>query len=216
MNEIIVFGASGHAKVVIDIIEKRGDLKIIGLYDDVNKKKRFLFNYPIFHKIGEIKEIATKTGIIAIGDNNARLRMFKLIKDEIPDFEFVSIVHPSVVIGKNVKIGIGTVIMAGCCINPDSRIGDHCIINTCSSIDHDNKIEEFAGIAPGVVTGGNVVVGRLSFVGLGTKIIQKVNVGSNSIIGAGSTVIHDMPKNIIAFGTPCKVIKSNDYNAKVF
>jgi len=149
-------------------------------------------------------------GIIAIGDNWARECIVKKIVQQIPQFQFVTAVHPSAQIGRGVKIGEGTVIMSGVSINSDTLIGRHCIFNNSSSIDHDCKIENFASIAPGVVLGGNVAIGANTAIGLGANVIQKIGIGQNAVIGAGSLVTKALPDNVVAYGSPFKFVRARN------
>ena len=205
-DSIVIFGAGGHAKVVVDVIECQAKYKISAVYDsDINKT--ILLDYPIYHEISRIKDLRVNKGIVAIGNNHIRKLLVKEIVDCIPDFQFITAIHPSVTLARGVHIDAGTVVMPGVCINTDTIIGKHCIINTGVYLDHENILSDYVNISPGSVTGGNVVVRDLAFVGLGSKIIQKVFIGSNSFIGAGSLVIRDIPTDVLAFGSPAKIIR---------
>jgi len=209
MKDVIVFGSGGHASVIIDIIEKQGTYRIIGLIDDFKKKGETLLGYKI---IGGFEELINLSGVIyggiaAIGDNFARHEVVGRIKIALPDFKFISPVHPFTSIAKNVIIGEGSVIMPGSVINTGTKIGNHCIINTLSSIDHDNIFRDFSSTAPGVITGGNVDVGEFSALCLGAKIIHGIKIGSHSVVGAGAVAVKDVPAFTVAFGVPAKVIR---------
>ena len=209
MDNIIVIGSSGHAKVVIDIIEKQALFHIAGLIDRFKSKGEMSFQYPILGAEEDIPEILKTLnvigGVIAIGDNWVRSKVASTIKELIPDFRFISAIHPSSQIARGVKIGAGTVVMAGTVINSDSIIGEHCIVNTKSSIGHDNVIGDFVTIAPNATTGGNVKIQNYSVLSLGASVIHHINIGEHTVIGAGSTVIYDVPSFVVAFGTPAKV-----------
>ena len=178
MDNIIVIGSSGHAKVVIDIIEKQGAFRIAGLIDRFKPKGETSFKYAILGAEEDIPEIAKSLsiigGVVAIGDNWVRSRVVATIKQLMLDFRFVSAVHPSSQIARGVSIGAGTVVMAGTVINSDSTIGEHCIINTKSSIDHDNVIGDFVTIAPNATTGGNVKIANYSVLSLGASVIHHI------------------------------------------
>lgn len=214
LEEIIIFGSCGHAKVVADIVEKEAKYRIAAFFDDVNIQRNHLYSHSIIHDLENLRKLNIHYGLIAIGHNWLRESFVEKIKAFDPEFRFVTVVHPSVNIGKNVLIGNGTVIMAGVSINSDSVIHDHCIINTNASLDHDNVVEHFAQIAPGVTIGGNVHVGTMTFVGLGTSVIQKITIGRESFIGAGSTVCSNIPNNVLACGAPCKIVRTYDVKEK--
>ncbi|WP_304941795.1 acetyltransferase [Vallitalea guaymasensis] len=208
MRDIIVFGAGGHAKVIIDIVEKQHEFNIVGLIDPYRQKGEYHFGYTIIGN-EEDYSILNKIheGIVAIGDNWTRYKMVCLIKDINSKFKFITCIHPYTSIGKGVTIGDGSVLMAGAVVNSDSIIGNHCIINTKASIDHDNCIGDYASIAPNATTGGHVKIGDYSAIGLGANIIHDKCIGSNTVIGAGSTVIKDIPSYTVAYGIPCKIVR---------
>lgn len=210
LEPVLVFGASGHAKVVIDVIERQGRYRVAGIIDRAKPVAGApaLWDYPWLGGDDEIKQTGIKSGIVAIGDNAVRGKVVGKILSLIPDFVFISAVHPEARIARGVQIASGAVVMAGACINPDARIGAHTIINTQASIDHDCRIEDFASIAPGATLGGNVSVGEGSAVCLGASIIHRVSVGAHAVIGAGSVVLSDIPAQVVAYGVPCRVTRT--------
>lgn len=213
LDNIIIFGAGGHASVVIDIIEKQSKYKIEGIFVDTpDMQDKNFMGYPVLGKINEF--YGAKKGIVAIGDNYSRKMVVEKIKQIDKSFFFINAIHPDAVIGKNVKINNGTTIVAGAIINSNAVIGENCIINTNSSVGHDVKIGSFSSVAPGVSIGGNSRIGSLSTISMGSNVIQKVNIGNGTLVGAGSTVIKDLPDNVLAYGTPAKVIRKRKINEK--
>ena len=215
MADIIIYGASGHAKVIIDIIEQSGIHTIIGLVDDTGSVN-VLSGYPVEKNIKSYLNSGIMAGLVAVGDNWHRNRIVNNILNECIDFQFISAIHPSVNKSRDVVIGDGTVVMSGCNINSGARIGSHCIINTGSNVDHDCIINDMASVAPGVTLGGNVVIGCFSAVGLGTSVIQKISIGSNTVIGAGSVVVRDVPSKCVAFGNPCKFVRTINVSESIY
>jgi len=189
---IIVVGSSGHAKVVIDCIEKENKYEIIGKEEDLQ-------NLIKKHKI--------EGGIIAIGDNFIRYTVYDKILKDVPQFNFIKVIHPSAQIARNVLIGKGTVIMANTTISSEATVGNFCIINNNSSLDHDSEMLDYSSLAPGSSTGGNVKIGLFTAVSLGAKVIHGITIGEHTIIGAGSNVIKDIPEYVVAYGNPAKVIR---------
>jgi len=216
MKDIVVFGSGGHAKVIIDIIEKQGAFKIIGLIDKFKDKDDTVFGYQIIGEEEDFPEISKNIygGIIAIGDNWVRYKVASHIKAIVPNFKFITAIHPFTAIARGVKMGDGSVVMAGAILNSESSIGEHCIINTMASIDHDNSIGDFVTIAPNVTIGGNVRIGDYSAISLGANVIHGRGIGEHTVIGAGSTVIKDIPSYVVAFGTPAKVIRKREAGDK--
>jgi len=211
---IFVIGASGHAKVIIDIIEKEGKYEIAGLIDSFKNKGDELLGYTILGKENEIAELAqlhsVSAVIIAIGDNWTRHLVMERISKNATELKFASVVHPSAQIAKNVQIGEGVVIMAGAVVNTDSVIGDFTIINTKASIDHDGKMMPFSSVAPGVTAGGNVTIGSYTAISIGATIKHNITIGQHALIGAGAVLLHDCADNTIMYGVPAKTIKTRN------
>ncbi|WP_299216962.1 acetyltransferase [uncultured Aquimarina sp.] len=211
MDKIVIIGASGHAKVVIETVESNGKFQIYGLIDSFKPKGEKVLGYEILGTEDLIKDLIKKginKGVIAIGDNWTRYLMYTKIKEMAVDFEFVTIIHSSAIISPSVIIGKGTVILASVKVNALVEIGDGCILNTNASFGHDGKLNDFASIAPGVTVGGNVTVGFCSAVSLGANVIQGVDIGKHSIIGAGSLILHDVDDFNLVYGVPGEVIKT--------
>jgi sugar O-acyltransferase (sialic acid O-acetyltransferase NeuD family) len=211
-SEVIIFGTGGHAKVVHDILLKAGEFTPVGFVSLDNTIKTFL-GLPHYHQ-SNFKKLNFTKGVIAIGDNWTRAQVAKFISSEKPEFFFVKAIHPSSQIGAGAVIGDGSVAMAGSIINPGSKIGAHTIINSNASIDHDCVLHNFCSIAPGAILGGNVIVGELSAISLGCKIIHGKKIGAHSVIGAGALVLSDIQGRVVAYGTPCKVIRNREENEK--
>lgn len=209
MADIVIYGAGGHAKVIIDIVEQAGIHRIIGLVDDTASVNN-LMGYSVAEDISTYLDSGVTAGLVAVGDNWRRSRLVEKIIGKCNSFEFVTAVHPSVNTGRDVVIGEGTVVMAGCSINSCTHIASHCIVNTGSNIDHDCRVNELASIAPGVTVGGNVVIGEYTAVGLGSSIIQKIEIGAYTVIGAGSVVVKDIPSCCVAYGSPCRFVRKRE------
>ena len=199
MATINLFGASGHAKVVMDIIKAMGG-NVGCIYDDAPR-------YEAIHGVPVLKaNEAEITGplIISIGASNAR----KLVSERY-NIEYATAIHPKAIISPSATIGEGSAVMPGAIINADVTIGRHCIINTKASVDHECKIGDFVHIAPGATLSGNVEVGDGSWIGVGACVKQGIKIGKNSMIGAGSVVVKDLPDNVIVCGNPCNTLKYN-------
>lgn len=217
MDKIIVIGASGHAKVIIEAIELSKSHHIHGLIDSFKPKGRKLFDYEILGTediIPDLRSNGITKGVIAIGDNWTRFLMYKKILSLVPDFEFIKVIHPSAVISPRVKIGAGTVILPSVTINVDAEIGKHCIVNTYASFGHEGRMDDFSSLAPGVIAGGNVKIGFCSAICLGANIIQGTRIGEHSIIGAGALVLSDVGNFKLMYGVPGTVIKSIEKGEK--
>lgn len=208
MEEIVVFGAGGHARVVIDTLERTGKFRIRGLIAQASTPSTAGIAYPLLGTDAVLKEIGVNAGVIAIADNWIRMRLASAIRSDFPSFRFISAIHPSAIIARDVHIGDGTVVMAGVCINSGTHVDEHCIVNTRSSLDHENWLEKGCSVAPGVVTGGNVRLGELSVLGLSSSVIQGIRIGTNTLVGAGAVVVNDLPPDVVAWGVPCRPVRA--------
>lgn len=209
-KQIVIWGASGHALVVADIVRLRGEYEIIGFIDDVNSNRHgtSFYGMPILggrEQLEILKELGVKNLIFGFGDCEARLKLSELALAK--GFELVTMIHPSAIIAKNVEIGPGTVAAAGAVVNPGSKIGNNVIINTSASVDHECIIEEGVHICPGVHLAGRVYVKRATWVGIGSTVIENIRIGSGCLVGAGAVVIHDIPDNSVVYGVPAKPIR---------
>jgi sugar O-acyltransferase (sialic acid O-acetyltransferase NeuD family) len=211
LKDIVIVGASGHAKVILDIVEKQSGFNVIGLIDTFKPAGEKFFDYEVLGNETKLKSLVSEHGvdggIVAIGDNWTRYEVVQRILSIVPEFAFVAAVHPSANAARGVAVGRGTVIMAGVSINSDSHIGDFCIVNTNASIDHDNIIHDYASLAPGATTGGDVTIEAFSAVSMGAKVVHGRTIGAHTVIGAGSTVLEDIPSHSVAVGSPAKVVR---------
>ncbi|HGM9781653.1 MULTISPECIES: acetyltransferase [Morganellaceae] len=211
MDNIIVIGSSGHARVVIDIIEEEGRYNIVGLCDRFREIGENTEGYLILGKEEDLPFLIEKHKvhgiIVAIGDNFVRGKVSNKIKNICPEIKFISAVHPKTAIAKNVEIGEGTVIVAGVVANSKAKIGKGCIINTSASIGHDVTIEDYASVGPGTRIAGGCTIGTGTAVGIGSVVREKINIGAGTIIGASSTIIRDIKDRQVAYGSPAKIIR---------
>lgn len=194
-----VLGCGGHARVVIDVIRESGQ-DISAVYDDdVSKHGRKFAGVSVE---GAILRDMNGEAVVGIGDNEIRKKIVQKVS-----CYWQSFVHPTAIVADDVKIGKGSVIMAGAVVQPGSIIGDHVIINTGSTVDHDCKIEDYSHIAPNCSVAGGVEFGEGSFLGIGSSVIQYKTIGKWSVIGAGSVVVSDILPRCTAVGSPAEVTK---------
>jgi len=214
-EKLVIWGASGHALVVADIIRSRGEYEIVGFLDDVNPERHGteFCGAPVLggqEQLDVLKRMGVNHLIFGFGDCEARLRLSELVRAK--EFCLATAIHPHAIVATDVPVGRGTVVAAGAVVNPGSRIGENVIINTCASIDHECVIEEGVHICPGVHLGGRVIVGRGAWIGIGATIKDRVRIGARSLIGAGSLVLNDIPDDVVAYGVPAKVMKGGAPN----
>jgi UDP-N-acetylbacillosamine N-acetyltransferase len=205
---LLIWGASGHARVVADIICLAGKFEITGFIDDINPSRhgsKFCGAEILGgqEKLGQLHSMGNRHIILGFGNCEARLASSIVVQKL--GFELVNAIHPRAIVAQGVAIGAGTVIMAGAVINPGTMIGENVIVNTSSSVDHDCCIENGAHIGPGARLGGGVTIGQASWIGIGAVIKDKIKIGKGTIIGAGAVVLTNIPDGVVAFGVPAKV-----------
>jgi len=208
--DLLVYGASGHGKVIIDIIIKEEQYRIIGIIDDNARLWKSEFcGYPVIggENVLQDKTYRNSRLILAVGDNAARKDLWQTVN--ALGYESACAVHPSAQIGRSVFIGVGTVIMANTAINSGTKIGENTIINTGATVDHDCVLEDYVHISPGAHLAGDVRIGWLTHIGIGASVVQGVRIGRNVVIGAGAAVIDDIPDNVTAIGVPARVLKQH-------
>lgn len=205
-ERVMVLGAGGHAKVVIDVLRAAGHDVVAVFDDDPARQGQTFRDAPVMGMTDVAASWAIAAGvghfIVAIGQNAARLRLGQRL--EAAGLRPLAAVHPSAVLAPSVVVGGGTVVMAGVCINADSRLGRHVIINTGARIDHDCLIGDGAHVAPGAVLCGNVQVGELAFLGAGTVVIPGIGLGAGAAAGAGSVVVRPVQENQKVRGVPAR------------
>ena len=200
--KLTIIGASGHGKVVADIAEKCGYTEIVFLDD--NPQVRKCGDYPVVGPASLARDFSNDL-FVAIGNNAIRARILEGLVSE--GHVIATLIHPNAVLAKDVKIGAGTVIMAGVVINPNVTIGKGCIMNTCSSVDHDCQIGAYVHIAVGSHLCGTVSVGDQTMIGAGATVINNVDIAPHCLVGAGATVVNSLPCGGTYVGTPARLVR---------
>lgn len=198
MKKLVIIGASGHGKVIADIAVRNGYDEIVFLDDNDTIKE--CAGFPVVGKTNEANNIEGDK-MVAIG--NAKIR--ERIQGELANIAIL--IHPAAVISRKVKIGEGTVIMAGAVINSDAFIGKGCIINTGASVDHDCKIADFVHVSVGAHVAGTCSIGKRTWIGAGATVINNINICGDCIIGAGAVVVKNIEKQGTYIGVPARNIK---------
>lgn len=195
---IYLYGASGHAKVIKDIIEANGN-QVLGYVDD-NVELNEFESLEVSHTASGRSPL-----IISIGNNRIRKRIAESLES---DYE--TAVHPTASVSPSATIGKGSVVMAGAIINSSAIVGNHCIVNTGVSVDHECELGDYVHLSPHATLCGNVRVGEGSWIGAGAVVIQGIKIGKWSIVGAGAVVTHDVPDYTEVVGVPARPVKSLD------
>lgn len=208
---MLIIGAKGFAKEVLEVFHQMNETENIAFYDDVNAGvENFLFGkFPVLKNENQAEAFFKSNGsAFTLGIGNPQLR-FKLYK-KFTDLggNYTSCVSPHASIGSyDIEIGEGTNILANASISNSSTIGKGCIIYYNVIITHDCTVGDFVELSPNAILLGNVNIGSFSHIGSNATILPHINVGKNVIIGAGSVVTADIPDNCVAYGSPAKVVR---------
>jgi sugar O-acyltransferase (sialic acid O-acetyltransferase NeuD family) len=209
-RKIIVYGASGHGKVVLDILLAAGTPDIAGFVDDgAEQQGKTVLGFRVLGDGAWLAEQAAAPGAISlalgIGNNTVRHGIAENLRRAGASLHLA--VHPRATVSASALVGEGTVVMAGVVINPSAIVGEGVILNTCCVVEHDVVVGHFAHISPNATLGGGVHIGDFSHVGLGASILPGVRIGAHVIIGAGATVTRDLEDSIVAVGVPARVTR---------
>lgn len=203
MDNLVIIGASGHARVVAAAARQSG-MFVLGLIDNARLKGEDVDGLPILggdevlpRLLGTVDNLCV---IVGVGNNTLR----RSICQRIEGWKFATVIHPSAIIAPGVEIGGGTFIAASATINSGAIIGQHVIVNTNSSVDHDCQVGDFAAVSPGSILTGGVLIGAGAMIGAGAVIIPGVEIGENAIVGAGASVVGSVPSNTTYVGVPAR------------
>ncbi|QWI13769.1 acetyltransferase [Bacillus mycoides] len=201
-KKLLIIGAGGHGKVIADIALKMNKWEYISFLDDSEDVKASMGIEIIDKSTSFSKYIRNYDFFVGIGNNSIREKIQEQLESlgaSIP-----ILIHPTAIIGEQVFLGVGTVVMAGAVINCCTKIGKGCIINTASTIDHDNVIEDYAHISPGAKLAGTVKIGRSTWLGIGSVISNNITITDKCNVGAGAVVIRDITELGTYVGVPAR------------
>lgn len=209
IEPVLVLGAGGHAKVLLDSLTSNKEIKILGLLDiDPRLEGKRVLGYPVFVNEEEIlkkylpSSIKLINGVGSSGSTLARREVYKKFKTK--GYDFLSILHPHAYIGQEITLGEGVQIMAHATIQPGCRLGNNVIVNTRASLDHDGEVAHHVHLAPGSLCCGNVTIGEGTHVGCGAVILQGITLGCDCLVAAGAVVIRDVPSGSKIAGIPAE------------
>jgi sugar O-acyltransferase (sialic acid O-acetyltransferase NeuD family) len=208
LPRLLVFGGGGHAKVVIDAAEKSERFsEILVADDDPAMWGKLSMGYVVIGGRDAVLAISGERPLVnvAIGVNATRATVSVWMQEN--GFELATVMHPSVQLGRGVRIGAGSFLAAGAVVNSDATLESNVIVNTAAAVDHDCQVGAAVHLGPGCRLCGNVSVGRQSLLGAGVVVIPSVRIGVSVLVGAGSTVIGDLADGVRVAGSPARALR---------
>lgn len=196
LDEVIVIGGGGHAKVVMDCICAAGDT-IFGILDDNLSTNDTVLGFPVLGKTTDFEKYRNHPFLIAIGNNNVRKQFAQVL-----NVTWYTAIHPRAVVSRYARIGAGSVILPMAVVNAGASVGKHCIINTGAIIEHDDRIEDYVHISPAAALGGTVHIGEGTHVGIGAAVRNNITVCGGTTVGAGAVVVKNITESGIYVGVP--------------
>lgn len=210
--QVLIVGAGGHAHAILALIERHGGYVPVGMVDLNTAVEGSAYGLPVLGGESVSLDLCKRKGItniiVAIGDNYRRQAAMRRLKHQCPESFFPPLIDPSATVAHDAKLSQGVLVMANAHVGAGAVLGAGVLINSASSLDHDSTMEPFSSLAPGVVTGGGIRIGERSSIGLGASLIHRVSVGEDTVVGAGSLVLRDIPPEVVAYGSPARVIRS--------
>jgi UDP-perosamine 4-acetyltransferase len=207
--KLVIVGGGGHARVILDILERAGDFEVVGFTSrEAEERTEALSGYPRLgtdEALSDLFKSGVRHAFIAVGDNKRREMCFRMVTSM--GFSMVNAISRDAIISARASLGNGVAIIPGAIVNIGAVIGDGVIVNTNASVDHDCVIGAFAHIAPGTALAGNVKVGCNALLGMGSRVIPDITIGPNSTVDAGAVVINALPADLLAVGVPAAVKK---------
>jgi UDP-perosamine 4-acetyltransferase len=208
--DVVLIGAGGHGKVVLDILRQSRGLRPVGFLDAdsalIGTEVAGLEVLGSIQHLPRLKREKVRGAIVSIGDNRTRRTQAREV--ESAGVELISAIHPSAIIASSARLGRHLVICARAVVCVDAEIGDSTILNTGCVVDHECRLGEAVHVGPGALLAGRVSVGDEAFVGMGSQVIQCLSVGAGATVGAGTTVIRDVPDHTRVVGSPARVISA--------
>jgi sugar O-acyltransferase (sialic acid O-acetyltransferase NeuD family) len=208
-RRVLIVGGSDQGRQVIDILERRAEIEIVGVLDSEIEAGTDVYGHPVLGRDHDVAAAVRTSNadsfVVAIGDNFTRGCVTDTIVSSCPGLDAISAVHPSAVVSRRAQVGQGSIVMAGAVISNGCIVGRGGLLGTNSSIDHDTVAGEFVSLGPGATTGGTVRIGDCSAIGLGASVIHHVTIGAHTVVGSGALVLDDIGDHVVAFGEPAVV-----------
>lgn len=212
-KKIVVIGSGGHALSVLDVAESAGFFPHAVV--DPHRREKEVFGLPVVAHVDEIR-LRDVNFCLGVGSNFDREILYREVSQAFQGAVFPVLLHPSSSVSRTASISAGAVLMAHASAGPGSSVGVGSFMNTGSSVDHDAELGNFSSLGPGARSGGGVKIGERVMIGMGAAVLQGISIGPDSVIGALSMVNRDIKKLTVAYGNPCREVRSRIQREKNF
>lgn len=208
-HQVVVFGAGGHAKIVLATIEAEGNYEVVGLLDDDETKRgQSVYGYRVLggrYRLEELRDQGICRMVVAVGNNLRRTEIAQSLAEK--GFQPVRAIHPTATLLRTCRIGPGTVVLVNAFVGADATVGSNSILSVGVVVGHDNVLGSGVQLCPGVRLGGAVRIGDQAFLGMGAVVLPNVTIGHGAVVGANAVVIDDVPDCTAVVGIPARSIK---------
>lgn len=208
-ERVVVIGAGGHARVVVDIAEDMKAFEIAGFISVTPGESLYGYSYlGSDEALPRIYASGTRSALLAVGDNSRRQSAMRRLKHQ--GFRLITVISPGALVSKYATIGAGVAILPGAVVNAGVALSDAVIVNTKASVDHDCVLGECVHIGPGASLAGNVRLDEGVFLGAGTSVVPGISIGAWTVVGAGGVVTSNLPSGVVAIGAPARASRKID------
>ena len=207
MRKLIIIGAGGHGRVVADCAQQQGKYSQIVFLDDCFDERKENSEWQVVGSVKDFPQYIDEADfIVAFGNNRLRKDLLEQLRKAKANI--VSLIHPSAVVSPHTFIGKGVVVFANAVINIGASIADGCIINTAATVDHDCELHQCIHVSPGANIAGGVHIAQLSWIGIGSTIVECITLADNTQVGAGAVITQSTQANSLYLGVPAKRVRS--------